>query len=259
MTHDPDQRPDPRPDQRPDQSPAEEQVRRLLAEARHTEPMPEDVAARLDGVLADLAAEPAEEVRPRARPAVVADLAAARRRRTARNLLVAAAAVVLVGVGLNQVDLEVGGRDADSAASGGAETADRAGRADDDQLASGQASEAEVPNGSELRGADGAFALPPVRLSPERFGTQVRRLQAERGVTALNDSLSHTSGKADLGRLDAEACPTDGWGAGRVVVVRYDGALGALVFRRVHGDTQVVDLFLCGSDDPARSVTLPVP
>ena len=36
----------------------EEEVRRLLAEARHTEPMPPDVVARLDRVLDDLADEP---------------------------------------------------------------------------------------------------------------------------------------------------------------------------------------------------------
>jgi hypothetical protein len=95
-----------------------------------------------------------------------------------------------------------------------------------------------------------------VRLSSERFGIQVRRLQDEARVSAL-DSQSYTAEKSDLARLDA-VCPTDGWGTGRFVAVRYDGALGALVYRRVHGDTQVVDLFLCGSDEPARSVTLPV-
>ena len=44
----------------PDQA---ERVRRLLAEARHTEPMPDDVAARLDRVIAGLADDP--EARPR--------------------------------------------------------------------------------------------------------------------------------------------------------------------------------------------------
>src|SRR4051812_49911056 len=38
-------------------TPDEELVRRLLADARHDEPMPADVAARLDGVLDDLRAE----------------------------------------------------------------------------------------------------------------------------------------------------------------------------------------------------------
>ena len=46
----------------PELTPTEEQVRRLLADARHTEPMPDDVAARLDGVLADLPDELASEI-----------------------------------------------------------------------------------------------------------------------------------------------------------------------------------------------------
>ena len=58
-----------------DLTPAEEErVRRLLADARHTEPMPDEVVARLDGVLADLA----ETAGPRAHRG---DLA--RRRRAA--------------------------------------------------------------------------------------------------------------------------------------------------------------------------------
>src|SRR5690242_21244414 len=89
----------------------DEQVRRLLAEARHTEPMPDDVAARLDGVLADLREAPA--VTPPAD-----GLAARRRRRTARNWLLAAAAVVVLGVGVNQVDWSgMSADDSDSGAS----------------------------------------------------------------------------------------------------------------------------------------------
>ncbi len=251
MTHD--------PDPRSDAGPAEEQVRRLLADARHTEPMPEDVVARLDGVLADLAARPSEGPGRPGAAGVVADLAAARRRRTVRNLLVAAAAVVLIGVGLDQVDLGAGGDNADSATSAGgsAESADRADRADGRQLESDHAPEATTPDDSALRGVDGAFALPPVRLSPDRFGAQVRRLQDQRRVTAL-DSQNYLAEKSDLDRFGVATCPTGAWGTGRFVAVRYDGALGALVFRRADGDTQVVDLFLCGSDEPARSVTLPV-
>ena len=82
----------------PDLTPPEEQVRRLLADARHDEPMPDDVADRLDRVLADLQDE------SRRTPAPI-DLAARRRRRIARNVLVAAAAVVVVGVGISRVDL----------------------------------------------------------------------------------------------------------------------------------------------------------
>ena len=75
-------------------TPAEEEVRRLLAEARHTGPTPPDVVARLDRVLGDLSQEPV-------RTAPVVDLA--RRRRRVGTLLVAAAAVVAIGVGVGQV------------------------------------------------------------------------------------------------------------------------------------------------------------
>ena len=89
--HPPSRRPQPRPaptqtreevhpvtDERarPAHARAGGRVRRLLAEARHDEPMPADVAARLDGVLADLAdedaatrSEPAAGRRPRRAPA----------------------------------------------------------------------------------------------------------------------------------------------------------------------------------------------
>ena len=57
-----------------DLTPEEEQVRRLLADARHTEPMPADVAARLDEVLAGL---PRDAPGPGPLQPAVADLDAA--------------------------------------------------------------------------------------------------------------------------------------------------------------------------------------
>ena len=69
----------------------ESQVRRLLAEARHDQPVPPAVADRLDSVLAGLGRdEPgAEGVAP------VIDLAARRRRRNAAAVLAGAAAVIV--------------------------------------------------------------------------------------------------------------------------------------------------------------------
>ena len=87
----------------PELTPAEEDaVRRHLAAARHTEPMPDAVAERLDRVLVGLADE---RTRPVSQPAVppVTDLAARRRRRRGVQLLVAAAAVVVAGVGISQL------------------------------------------------------------------------------------------------------------------------------------------------------------
>ena len=56
----------------PDDLPADpdtEAVRRLLADARHTGPMPDDVADRMDAVLTDLAAGPVESPTPVPAPA----------------------------------------------------------------------------------------------------------------------------------------------------------------------------------------------
>ncbi len=246
---------------------AEEQVRRLLADARHTEPMPDDVVARLDAVLSDLAAgDGAGPPRiPDGSAARAADLAAARRRRTVRNLLVAAAAIVAVGIGLNEADLTVSGGDADSASSGaadapvaGAEAAPSTSESDN-----GVTAQDAQPGATELQD-DGMLDFDvresAVRLSADRFGTQVRRLQVQPKFGTRGDVASATTPDQlfSLGRNPLRAgCSTRGWGAGRLVPVRYDGDLGALVFRKATGDTQVVDLFLCGNDEPSRSITLP--
>jgi hypothetical protein len=55
------------------------------------------------------------------------------------------------------------------------------------------------------------------------------------------------------------ACGAGSWGRGRFVPVSYGGAPAVLVLRRPVGDTQVADVFLCGSTEPVRSVTLPAP
>ncbi len=106
-------------------TPEQEEVRRLLADARHAGPMPDDVVDRLDQVLAGLAADPAndpDDDRVAAPAAPVVSLAS-RRRRRATTALVAAAAVVAVGIGLGQVigDGVGGGGSADSSAASSAQ------------------------------------------------------------------------------------------------------------------------------------------
>ena len=97
-------------------------VRRLLAEARATEPVPADVAARLDRVLTGLG----EEQRF---PAVATGhvVAPPWRRRRATVVLVAAAAVVAIGVGLGQLGSNQSNDGGD--AGGSADTAVNAERA----------------------------------------------------------------------------------------------------------------------------------
>ena len=57
----------------------------------------------------------------------------------------------------------------------------------------------------------------------------------------------------------AALCDVGDLGPGHLVPVRYDGARAWLVFRAPEGESQVVDLYLCGSTKPARSITLPTP
>lgn len=220
----------------------DDEVRRLLADARHTEPIPPDVAGRLDGVLADLRAE--RPVR-----ASVTDLAAARRRRRVRTLLVAAAAVVVVGVGVDQVrgwSPGVSSSDSGSSASSqGESNADGAAGGDSLAELDGPVPDAQAPS-----------AARPVPISADRFARQVAVLQRQR--TALSSGRETGSGALNYSADAAAPCPLD-VGRGRAVRVRYDGAPGLLVFRPVRGDSQVVDLYLCGGTDPARSITLPAP
>ncbi|KQW47624.1 hypothetical protein ASC77_14395 [Nocardioides sp. Root1257] len=221
----------------PDLTPEEQQVRRLLADARHDEPLPDDVAARLDGVLADLGAEPRST-------APVVDLAARRRRRVVRNVLVAAAAVVVVGVGISRVDLGASG-DADS---GTAESS-----AQDDGGGSGRAPSAAAPE-----------AVAPgrvLRLTSEDFDERLARADAAGGLDALaartQDELDQ--GINDYSSLDAPPgwCNDAAWGRGLRIAVRYDGEPGVLVLRRASGGTREADLYLCGETTPTRSTTVP--
>jgi hypothetical protein len=251
-----------------DLTPEEEQVRRLLADARHTQPVPDDVAARLDAVLADLRDEDPTSPVPVTVVQQPADLAAARRRRhNVRSWLVAAAAVVVVGIGVNQVaHLDVSADDS----GGSADTSAEAGAAGGgDELQSGRADAQEPTDGAQ--DYDSAFSRAPVRLDPDRFGAQVTRLRTA-DLIRVNGTASSLSGSgsasADSPRPEAQddvhdaykaTCPTTGWGHGRAVPVRYGGRPGVLVFRPVRGDTQVVDLFVCGSDHTERSITLPAP
>jgi hypothetical protein len=230
--------------------PEEQEVRRLLADARHTEPIPDEVSARLDAVLADLRANEPPASSTGAPDGTVTDLAAARRRRTARSILVAAAAVVAIGVGISQIP-HLGSGDSD----------DSAGSSADNSLSNGSQSEQDSAGGANAQPPDLAPSDHPPRLDPDRFGDQVARLQRTYGSDERLPAPGTAAKQFAEGRSDAMAasCSADRWGHGRALPVRYDHQAGVLIFRDARGDTQVVDLFLCGRDDPVRSITLPAP
>jgi len=213
--------------------PAEDaRIRALLADARHTEPMPADVVARLDRVLVGLAEE-------RAPVAPVIDLA--RRRRTAAKLLVAAAAVVVAGVGIGQV-LPSGGSDNGSATEATAGDAQAGGQAE----GGGAGDSDRAPTFSSDPSAPQAASGDATRVRGDHFGQDVRRVR---------NQLAGGDAQSLVAAPDATCLPTP-VGDGTVVAATYDGAPAALVLRPPAGDTQVVDLFLCGQDEAARSITL---
>lgn len=268
---------------------ADERVRRLLADARHTGPMPADVVTRLDRVLADLAAHQQPDQQPDQPPSqlpgqpgaggVVTDLSA-RRRRRATTLLVAAAAVVAVGVGIDRL--------ASSSSSSGSASSS-AGRSVDGLDGPAQDA-AEPPDGADAGGAgsaehstsdrspggltagEGVDTLQPlVRVRPEHFSEDADRARraARHSENSYNAHSSRSSGSTgsmkqheDRASLAAPgspgtACERADWGRGEIIGVRYDHAIAVLVLRPPHGDTQVADLFRCGSTDLLRSSTLP--
>ena len=228
------------PDEPRDLTPDEtERVRRLLARARHTDPVPDDVAARLDRTLASLA----DERRERREDAVT--VLASRRRRTLATVLVAAVAVVAVGIGLGRslpdLDMGAGGSDSTSA-DGGATSVEQERPAQSPE----QPQDQSPGRGAAPEAGAGSRALPG--LGDDTFDSDVLALRGRPTAT-----------EGGLGSLGDTACARPTWGEGRRVPVRYDGAAAVLVFRDPVGGVQPVDLFRCGADAPLRSTTVPAP
>lgn len=250
------------PDDRDLSPEQEERVRRLLAEARVDEPIPGDVAGRLDRVLARLADGALDE------ETAVVDLAA-RRRRKVTTLLVAAAAVVAVGVGASQLSgpMSSGSDSATSAEAPEAASADQAGG----NVVGRDGTEAEPPSAlsgsaNDLTSSSRLKPATPVRLRPAFFAIDVERVRS--GVSAYATGPSGSAGAAQAPEAPAEEgaalddatvdmCEPAAWGPGDLYVVRYAGSPAVLAFRPPVGDTQVVDLLQCGTADLLRSVTLP--
>ncbi len=236
---------------RPD--PDDDAVRRLLADARHTEPMPADVAARLDDVLADLAqgkAADTDDLSPASPPTpvhpVVASLAVQRRRRAA-GMLVAAAAIVVGGVVVAQ-HLPTSGGSSSEASAG-----DRA------QSSVGDTAGGTTPKPVRPQAGAGKVAggLPKVHdgrvvVRPQHFTSDAvaaRRLLARTPATTPTYRM--------LSRSDP-ACVIPATHGKRVNAI-YERAPAVLVFSPPASSSQVVDLYVCGSDRPVRSATLPSP
>ncbi|SDC43055.1 hypothetical protein [Nocardioides lianchengensis] len=253
----------------------EADVRRLLAEARYDEPVPDDVAARLDRVLAELVDEgPPEKVADQHR---VIDLAAQRRRRRVRQLLVAAVAVGVIGVGLGQVGLpSTFQADMDGSSAGGS-AADSGGDSAEAE-AEGPAAAAGAPSALDeasplQRDAPLALTAEPLVVEDEDFGSEAQ-LKSLRRTTLQNldatlsqEARSSAAPESDESRSAEGYAATPTWftcqpgpfGAGRLIAVQYDGQPAVLAVRPSTGDSSVVELLRCGSGAVLRSATVPVP
>lgn len=249
----------------------EADVRRLLAQARHDEPVPDDVAARLDDVLAGLVADEGVddlevfESDSGSNPAPVTDLAAARhRRRKAGRLLLAAAAVVVAGVAVGQNLDGVQSGDAESADAGGdapaAEPRDTVERqpTEADGEAGGTSGDDEPTSASASSLLDGLQA--PIPLTSENFAADVERELAgipavRREATALNLNgvTAYTETNTDF------VCAVGAYGEGATLPAYYDSEEAVLVLRRPRSGLQRVDLLTCGTAVELNSAELPAP
>ncbi len=237
------------PDERALTPEQEARVARLLADARHDEPVPPEVAARLDRVLEGMSGE--RVAGPDGPPAPVVDIAARRRRRTF-TLLAAAAAVVVAGVGIGQV---VGPTDGDDSGGGGDSSL-----ADDNLGSNLDRPDEAAPERAQPMDPQELEALgEPAHVTAKSFAAEVRRLQDRPGVRSYASDGVMMDG-SQLTAPSAEfPCGAAEYGEGKLIAVRYNGRPAVLAYRPPEGETQIVDLLQCGSGDAIRSTTLPLP
>jgi hypothetical protein len=266
MTHTPEHDPPLSPQQ-------EAAVRRALARAGGPEPMPGEVAGRLDRVIAGLAAERAQGVAAVADPApheagvVVPMDAAARRRRTrVRVLLAAAAFVVASGVAAGIVRGTDGGDAAFDASTAEGPARGSASEGGDVGAVTGGAADAP-------EGADGGAAAPQSDELSDTASVQGKRVltdeplhkvRADRlrtDLVALQATLPSPA-RADYRRTTLRAprdfvCAGAAFGRGILVGVEYDARPALVAFREPMGSSQVAEVIACGSGDVLQSMTLP--
>ena len=259
----------------------EEQVARILAEtARHepVAPLPVDVSARLDDVLADLTAARVA-AGTRTHPAAVGssgpggidgdrgrrqdELAAHRRRRRGRELLTAAAAVVVIGAA--GVAVATGGGsspDPDQTTAGG-DASVSAGAPEADAPTSGSPGAAPGPSlsgrkpASEPSAAAGSRAsdgAPPRPAAVPRLRTSSLASDVQRAVDS--ERLTAVRRRAPTSEADGCVAPTPR-GGGRVIDVLLDGRPATLLVKAPDDGRQAAEVYSCrDAGDPVASTTV---
>jgi hypothetical protein len=239
-----------------------EELPALLA-AHPPEPMPAEVAARIDAAIADEAASSTAAASSPDKLAPVRPLAP-RRRRWLAPALVAAAAVGVVGLGSQVINSGMGsGADEESAAmdSGGGEAEETADQSD------------SAPEAGSLRRPREELA----ELSALSFAEDVADTLSKRPQTYARDRVAGVLRRSEtldlsVGSIVGATCATD-LPSGRVLPVRLDGEAALLVLRRVPGEPDQRDVLAyparcpsptagegpAGELAPLASTRLPVP
>lgn len=230
-------------------------VRRLLADAAGPEPVPSDVAERLDARLAELQAE--RSATPEAaQDRTVVDLASRRRRRLVTGLFVAAAAVVAVGIGTQLIDQDPDSNDVSAAVQGHADRETAPSAADSLLDGPSATSTGHGAQRRQLKAAAGQRARAvPRALHRRHLRDELIALQSN----AVEDFGRPSYRSRRVSGRPGFTCAPSHFGRGVLLGVRYDGAPAVVAFREPVGSNQVVEVLRCGTGDVLRSVTLPAP
>lgn len=247
-------------------------VRRALADAGGPEPLPEEIADRLDAVITGLAAgrRPLPEIsHPEDHRVLPLDPAARRRRMRARFMLVAAAAVVVGAVGIGVVndgatdDLSA----ADQMAEGDPARSDAGGAIEDGAIEDGSASGDDGKAFDEDSAEQPPAAAPDLVVEPQRIVVdqplrEVRATNLREDLVALQHSTLPNPATDDYSgaTLTAPAsfvCEPADFGRGYLVGIEYDGKPAIAAFREPVGQTQAAEVLACGTGDVLHSTTLP--
>jgi hypothetical protein len=221
-------------------TPDEELVRRLLADARHDEPMPADVAGRLDGVLADLVRDEPPAARHTEGAVRLRSAHDVRRgRRRLAGAFLAAAAIVVAGVAVRSLPSS---SDGDSGGSSASSAYDNEAGSDAAGGSSTDSGDSAAPSGRPAEDA--------VRLHRATLRADVRRAVEQHRRRFAAPSPGPTA---------SAACPGGDVGAGTAVPALLDGTSVVLVLRPPRDGRQVADVLACGTARVLASVTVPAP
>jgi hypothetical protein len=215
----------------------------MLAAAAGPVPVPTDVAARLDGVLAELQNERAG-----------AEVVELRARRRWPRLLLAAAAVVVGGYAVGAVATQ-----GTLSGSGGGETAADSSVPQKDSLLADEGSGGGQAGGPEAGDVDSAPELLDERSALMHSAIRLRSDRLEAGVLRALRVLDARllAGRSRVQAADP-ACPAPELaGRERALDVRYDGQHAVLVAGPVRSGTVEVTIYTCSGDELDTTLVRP--